>query len=179
MAGYVKIWTDIWNDDWFISLSAIERSVFLQMVIFAKQMGDTGTIFVKNATTLCKLFNVSRTSLRRIMTKFGTKNAIVWSQTENDNLQIKITNYKYYQQVKTAKPATQEQKMVTPRTPQAPSYHIRLDHTRLRETETSAAPDGAEVSNAEDQTDGEELGWKMHREFKERKAAEEKERSTE
>ena len=41
---FVKIWVKMLDDDWFVSLNCTERGLWCQLLIYAKRMGDSGTM---------------------------------------------------------------------------------------------------------------------------------------
>lgn len=100
---YAKVWTSILYDEWFLSLTAIERGVWLQLIIIAKQFGDSSRIFQRNFPALASTLGTDRKTLRRVAGKFHDDGKIVLHESESGAVDITIVKYDYYQQVRTPK----------------------------------------------------------------------------
>ena len=98
MAGYVKIWTDIENDSWFISLNGNERGLWLQMIVYCKNHGDSGEIFLRNISHCATTFGFDRATMGRMLRKFA-ENERIELQLDSKPVRIKLLKYKYWQEL--------------------------------------------------------------------------------
>ncbi len=123
---YAKIWCTIMNDSWFRELSAIERSVWLQLIIVAKRDGDTPYIFRRKMLDLCTEFALDKRTLSKILAKMHQKCKIKLTE-ENNNLKIEIVNYNHHQHLRNSK-IDKSNKNVTKMLQKSP--YIILDNIR-------------------------------------------------
>lgn len=100
MAGYTKIWTTIYSDSWFLSLSGNQRGLWLQMLVWAKLMGDTGHIFGQSYDIFAQNFALDRRTLRRYLTKMTEDCRITVTKMPSGGLDVFIRNYQYWQSLK-------------------------------------------------------------------------------
>ncbi len=73
--SYVKIWTDIEDDEWFLSLSCLERGLWLQMLVRAKAAGDSGEFSWRNPTQAAQHLGCDGKTLRKFLGKIQEKSA--------------------------------------------------------------------------------------------------------
>jgi len=95
---FVKVWTDMLNDPWFLSLTCNQRGVWLQLIILAKRNGDTGGFFVRNYSLLAQQVGCDRTNLAKILKYFHETDHIKISEAEKCCL-IEIPKYDYWQRL--------------------------------------------------------------------------------
>lgn len=100
---YAKLWTSLLYDEWFVGLTAIERGIWLQLIIIAKQLGDNSRIFQRNFPALAATMGTDRKTLRRVAGKFHADGKINLQELENGSIDITILKYEFYQEVKNAK----------------------------------------------------------------------------
>ena len=127
MAGYAKIWTDIYNDEWFIKLSCNGRGLWLQMIVYCKHNGDNGEIFLKNTSFCAQLFGIDRATLMQLLRKFADCGRIDTITTTNP-LRIKIVKYKYWQELTVKDAKKLDNQKMTP--DQTTPEHSRPEHSR-------------------------------------------------
>ena len=96
MAGYAKIWTDIFNDAWFLSLSLTERGVWLQLITYAKLVGDTGVVRGRSWAAMGSLWGCDGKTARKILVNFLDSGKVAGKFLDN-YIEIEIVNYKYWQ----------------------------------------------------------------------------------
>ena len=106
MSGYPKIWTSIMNDPWFVELPAIGRSLFLQLIIIAKLVADTGEIYFKSTPTLAAFCGTDRKTLTRWLDKFERDGKIVIGENSRKSLRLEIVNYNKWQTVSSPREAS-------------------------------------------------------------------------
>jgi hypothetical protein len=70
---FVKIYTKILNDEWYLSLSGIQRSIFLQLIIAIKARTDAGYLCTSSVQHLAVEFGVNRRTLDRFLAKMQLK----------------------------------------------------------------------------------------------------------
>ena len=96
MAGYAKIWTDIFNDGWFLSLNLTARGAWLQLIVYAKMVGDTGVVTGRSGVSFGSLWGCDGKTARKILGKF-LDDGKVTGKFLNNYIEIEILNYKYWQ----------------------------------------------------------------------------------
>lgn len=99
MSGFAKIWTGIFNDEWFMGLSATGRGIFIQLIVYAKLMGDTGGFFIKSVTLLAQMCGADRATTSKFLHSCHDLGKIVLEK-RGKTLSITITNYQYWQGLK-------------------------------------------------------------------------------
>lgn len=93
---YVKLWTAIFEDDWFMSLRLNERGAFLLLIVYAKMVGDTGRISLGKIRDFSGILNCDEKTSRKILGKFHEKSKIVLEEGSN-SVTVTIPNYHYWQ----------------------------------------------------------------------------------
>ena len=110
MAGYAKIWNDIWNDEWFIGLKGNERGFFLQLVSFAKARGDKSEIFLRNFRAFSHEFAFDSKTIGKMLGKFHQDSRIELTIGTNSTVRVNILNWQYWQEVRTVKGDSEAEK---------------------------------------------------------------------
>jgi len=108
MASYAKIWTDIFDDDWFLSLNCNHRGFWLQLIIAAKMLGDCGKIVCKSAAFLSHICGLDYRTTVSILEKFKMQGKLIVEKSEFGSMVVTIPNYQYWQQLRNAKLSVQE-----------------------------------------------------------------------
>lgn len=99
MAGYVKMWTTITDNDKFLSLSFAERSGYLQLLIFAKKGRDDGTICFRNWAHLGSDWGCDRKTGGKVLRKLRDISLCTYTENESGVIQVTIPNYKQWQEI--------------------------------------------------------------------------------
>jgi hypothetical protein len=100
---FVKIWTTVKQDAWFLGLSCLERGVWLQFMIEAKEgekCGKIGTFFQHSCATLASNLGCDARTVRKVAAKMQADGKIIYTENENGTLTIEIVNYQYWQDLK-------------------------------------------------------------------------------
>lgn len=95
---YAKVWTSILYDQWFVGLTCIERGIWLQLIVIAKQFGDTSRIFQRNFPALASMLGTDRKTLGRVAGKFHDDGKIILAVDKSGAIDITIPKYEYYQE---------------------------------------------------------------------------------
>ncbi len=103
MGGYAKAWTDMFDDEWFVGLSNYDRGIYLQLFIYAKQKGDTGTIIERKLSICAALMSCDVRIFRRSLAKMQSSGKLSVVETPV-KAEITITDYEYYQRLKKVEP---------------------------------------------------------------------------
>ena len=106
MSSYAKIWTDIFNDEWFLSLSATQRAIWLQLIITAKMYGDTGLVSGRSGGALGSLWGCDGKTCGKILGKFLSDKKVELRKNPTGGMVIRILNYDYWQRLR--KPGDKE-----------------------------------------------------------------------
>lgn len=147
MAGYAKIWTSIFNDPWFLGLSATARGVWLQLLVWAKMVGDTGSVSGRSWAAMGSAWGCDGKTCRKFLRKFRDDGKISFTEDEQSGITIVVANYQYYQKV-TAK----ELSLQTPSKPRKSPENSRKippkpEQSRAKQTK----PDGVGGKNPDHQ----------------------------
>ena len=93
MAEYVKVLNRVTGEEWFQSLSCLERGFWFQGLILAKNAGDSGDFSCASASQLGKNMGCDGSTGRKILRKFISLGK--WQVRNGDNNTITITIHKY------------------------------------------------------------------------------------
>ena len=95
--AYAKIWTTIFNDEWFVGLPLTGRGLWLQMIIWAKMSGDTGIITFKSMRGMGSQCGCDGGTVRKFLRFFSSSGKIKCRKIGSTQLQIEIVNYQFWQ----------------------------------------------------------------------------------
>ena len=97
--SYVKIWTDIEDDPWFLSLSCLERGLWLQMLVRAKAAGDTGEFSWKNPTHAGQCLGCDGKTLGKFHRKISENSRALIKTLDGGIIRVTLLNYDKWQRV--------------------------------------------------------------------------------
>ena len=97
--SFVKIWTDILDDDWFLELNLNQKGAWILLLIFAKLRGDTGHFCYKSVATLSELWGCDDRTATKLHRHFESCGKIVVEKRKRSTA-LTIPKYEYWQQVK-------------------------------------------------------------------------------
>jgi len=135
MAGYVKVWVSHWTEDWFVEMTCLERGVWLQLLIIAKQDGDTGRIFLRNFPQASSKLGLDGKTLRKILGKFQNRKIIELEIRDTGLIHIYIPKYIEYQELNNPKTIVGKNREksrnhgILPENSRLPDQTIVPDHT--------------------------------------------------
>jgi hypothetical protein len=142
---FVKVWTDVEHDDWFLGLSCLERGVWLQLLVAAKSAGNTGEISWRNLTFGAQYMACDRKTLGKILRKFHENSRLLLTESNNGVVRIILHNWQKWQQ-DTKKPSTgykREKSVENPlRVEKSRVEKSRAEHT----SQNSASSDACELA---------------------------------
>ena len=97
MAGFVKIWTTLRSQDWYLTAPTAVQKCYMEALLIAKEQQDNGQIRCKNTTNLHRLFTINYRTMCRVIAFMQREH--LWDvQTEpNGVVTITITDYHYWQ----------------------------------------------------------------------------------
>jgi len=110
LISYAKIWTAIFNDEWFLSQTLAGRGFWLQLLVYAKLVDDSGDIFVRSMTSLSAVCGADRRTTGRLVDKFVRDNKITIDKKHNGSFRLTIVNYDKWQGLKSGKDYLKEKK---------------------------------------------------------------------
>ncbi len=98
MSGYAKMWTDCYDDKWFIKLSVIGRSIFMQLIVLAKLHGDTGRLTYRSWNGLADILGADRATTAKNLRLFAEQKRVRLIEEEK-SISITIVNYVKWQEL--------------------------------------------------------------------------------
>ena len=150
MAQFAKIWTTIFDDEWFLSLSGNQRSIFLQLIILAKRNSDTGTVRTRSVQSLSDECSVSRQTMTRMLAKMQAKWAGSVHRVDNGITVIALPNYKKYQELRTIKSNIGTNNREQSRLDKSRAEQIRKDTTVGRSADADYSKEIFKAQRAEE-----------------------------
>lgn len=129
MAGYVKVWTTLLDNDKFVSLSMAQRGAYLQLLIAAKRGRDDGTVCYRNEAALGYDWGCDRKTCGKTLGILAEKSLCTYSQNGDGVILIEIPNYKQWQEI--AVEEVREKSRKNPgKIPSTRAEQSRADQTR-------------------------------------------------
>lgn len=99
MAGYLKMWTTIKSNPKFLSLRGNARSVFLQLMITAKEQRDDGTVAYRNVAALSQDCGYDARSCSKLVAELQQKRLLTYTQNSDGTVVVVFPNYKKWQEL--------------------------------------------------------------------------------
>lgn len=94
---YVKVWTTIFNKDWFVGMKINGRSIILQLYLLAKQYGDTGEITFSSWSQAADTLATHRSTLARTLSYLSRNGQLTYGKLPNGSVRITLIDYETYQ----------------------------------------------------------------------------------
>jgi len=140
MGGYAKFWTDMLSDQWFVKQPIIGRGIWMQLILIAKQQGDTGVVCYRSAYALGIACACDANSVRKYLRNFRDEQRIELSEEKNC-LTIKICNYHKWQELN-AKEHVKSRVSVAEKSTENPSlpHQITPEKTILKKSCAATNP---------------------------------------
>jgi hypothetical protein len=113
MSGYPKIWTLILDDSWFKSLSAVQRGIFLQLILMARRSGKDGEISARSISELAMVCGTDRGTMSATLRIFQQDLKISVVEKSARLLKLKLMNYLKWQEFKSQKEARDKKIIVS------------------------------------------------------------------
>lgn len=146
--NYAKVWTDIFNDEWFVGLTGLQRSIWLQLIVLCKQRGDTGHVVVASWSALGHELGIDRGTLRRFCTDSSHSEKIITDQSNPKNIRITLPEYEHWQGVTVKERAPIRYDVAGKnRTDLPPKKDTRPNQTRPNQTNLSPNGDSTVSEN--------------------------------
>ncbi len=131
---YAKIWTRTLEDAWFMSLTGIERGVFLQFIIMAKGAENSAPKF-KSWRAMGLACGVDGKSVRKIVGKFRTNGKIYFTEDENGIIEVRIAKFLFWQSLKPNKEGRETLRKI----PHGEEKSTELPHLQKQEANKTEA----------------------------------------
>jgi len=93
---YVKLWTSVLSDSWFLSLNCSERGLFLQLILLAKTAENSAPKF-KSWRAVGELCGSDGKTVRKYLGRFRTFGKCDYKTNEYGMIEVTISNYQFYQ----------------------------------------------------------------------------------
>lgn len=132
MRGYVKIWTDALSDSWFVGLSGSERGMWLQLLLIAKQGGDSGSVWGRSWVGLGSVTGFDGKTARKFLRKFHDNEKVVLTVHPEGSIEVQIVKYNYWQSLRQPRQPSDKSGKIPQskeKPEKIPPNHIRSDHT--------------------------------------------------
>jgi hypothetical protein len=97
MAGYVKIWTFIEDEDWFQDLSGLARNLLFHVLIHAKKGADNGHVAYSSYLDLAHRVSISRSTCVRVVSELVQKRIVECSKINSGRISLFVRNYMKWQ----------------------------------------------------------------------------------
>lgn len=97
MAGYIKVWTTLKNNEAMLSLPLNARGAYLWLILTCKEQRDDGWIFHRNFAALAGDWGCDDSTAAKILRKLADNSLLTYSQNEQGVLSVNIPNYKHWQ----------------------------------------------------------------------------------
>lgn len=154
MAGYPKIWTSILRESWWFELTGIERGIYLQLCIFAKDGHDNGQIIGRSLAEMSVMCAVNYRTIGRSLVKMQELGLLTVSKNTRGPVVITLHNYLKWQEM-TAKDVAKYLREATVKV-QSKKATTRPDQTKPNQTKPDSKvgknPDHQKVVDHWDQT---------------------------
>lgn len=131
---FVKVWTDLLYDPWFMNLTINQRGIYLNLLLLTKQEGDIGLISRRNFSLLASEMNADRVTLTRALRRFHEGEHIHLEEGDG-YIRIEVVDYQLWQEDTISRHSREAKDMVG----NPPSVNTRPDQNR-KEIETGAPP---------------------------------------
>lgn len=69
--SFAKLWMNLWQDEWFLSLNALSRSVFIQLILWCKDNRDDGTVLFVSWRSMGQTFGCDHKTVKRKCEQFN------------------------------------------------------------------------------------------------------------
>lgn len=115
MSLFAKIWTDIESDEWFLGLSCLQRGAWLQLIVLAKNRGNSGELSFRSHRAIAENLGLDRGTSIKTLRLFNDSSHISLEEMDNGTVRITIPKYLYYQEHKKgkSKPKSDEKPLKT------------------------------------------------------------------
>jgi hypothetical protein len=96
---FVKIYTKLLDDEWFVGLTGIQRGIFLQLIVMMKRRSDCGYFCTRSVQELSTQCAVNRRTMDRMIVKMQAKWPQCVRRLSEGVIEITLPNYSKYQAV--------------------------------------------------------------------------------
>jgi hypothetical protein len=97
MGLWVKIWTDLLHDEWFMGLRLPEKGAYFMLIVLAKEQGDTGHIYCHGWKHLSQIFGCFWKSCETYCSLFVTSGKLCYEKNHAGILHLELLNYEKWQ----------------------------------------------------------------------------------
>jgi|GEM_PF-6109002 len=104
--SYVKVWTLLLHEEWYLALNSSERGVLLQLLLRAKEGTEDGRVVADSWTSLAQNCGTTGRQLAKWRAKMHDLGRIESGQLETGQIYIYLRNFVKWQEI-TAKQVQQ------------------------------------------------------------------------
>ena len=100
MAGFVKIWTDILDDEWIKTCNNVQFSFFVKLLVLCKNSSTLPVICCKNRRELASKLDADERTVTNFCDKCVRDGKLIIEDGQWGGLRITIVNYEKWQRLK-------------------------------------------------------------------------------
>lgn len=97
MAGYLKLWTTLSDNENFLSLSGSQRGLYIQILLAIKKGRDDGTVGYSSWVDLGSATGIEGKTARKNLDILQENSLLTYTTNSNKVILIKVPNYKHWQ----------------------------------------------------------------------------------
>jgi DNA-binding transcriptional regulator YhcF (GntR family) len=152
MAGYVKIWTTLCNKPEFLCLSNSHRGIYLQLLLWCKNQGDSGILSAGSWSHFSTMLSCHPHTLRKAFSKLKQLCFLDWYETDEGAIVVKIPKYRYWQDLQAKEVAQKDRERLqsifknAPIAEQSRAEQSRAEQSIYTSPQKSATPNPAKTS---------------------------------
>ena len=136
MAGFVKIWTDILDDEWIKTCNNVQFSFFVKLLVLCKNSSTLPVICCKNRRELSSKLDADERTVTNFCDKCVRDGKLIIEDGQWGGLRITIVNYEKWQRLKRyseARYTSTKSLQKSPINAKKTALQIRLEEKRREE----------------------------------------------
>jgi len=94
---YAKVYTDTYDDEWFVRLPGSKRGMYLQMIVLAKKQGSGGVIFSHSVRDFASKLANHHTTVANFVSELATQGKVLIQKGPEEGYTVTLLNYHKHQ----------------------------------------------------------------------------------